>query len=54
MRQYRHDVVGMQSDGGLTVCYQQPDEALSRGALDNRGDADGGSNRQDNRQEAQS
>ena len=38
----------------ILKCYQQPDEDLIRGALDDREDPDVSSNRQDNRQEGRS
>ncbi len=48
------DAGGWKDAQTILKCYQQPDEDLIRGALDDREDPDVGSNRQDNRQEAQS
>ncbi len=45
---------GWQDAQTILKHYQQPDEDLIRGALDDREDSGVGSNRQENRQEAQS
>ncbi len=48
------DAGGWKDAQTILKCYHQPDENLIRGSLDYRRDPDGGSNRQDIRQEAQS
>jgi hypothetical protein len=48
------DARGRKDAQTILMRYQQPDEDPIPEALDDREDADVGSNRQDNRQEAQS